>query len=342
MAWIANTDRSHYLYGAGSWSKYYWDDDYNPGAAYVPRVGYDNCLANCTTLAYGRAIENGYPAPVTTFRNANRWHLAVNSADGWTVMDYISGMLLYPGDIIEYSENYHYNSLGNYVEDNHVGVVEAQGTNPIQSSSWWTDRDLSLTLSQISDYFQTTSVLQYRFYHATTVGTENAQSSDGNPPRYVLRYTGSEPPTPPTPTETPKITITPSAYFKTMSSAADYVDFPYSITITGIPAGETVSGGNTYPNLSRVYNTGWSYSSYTIDGVTYQTATKQQTLRYYREGVSAYATVKYMYFNLTFSNGSIHSTTPMTINVQQKESPSKLLAVLNLIRKSPCKTIIKI
>ena len=341
MAWVPQTNRSHFVYGAGSWSKYYWDGDYNPGARYVTKVGYDNCLANCTTLVYGRVLENGYPPPVTSFRNANRWHLWVNEDEGWSVLDYVSGMLLYPGDIIEYSENTHYSS-GSVVEDNHVGIVEEQATNPTQSSSWWTTRDLSLTLSEISDYFQTTDSLKYRFYHATTLGTENAQSSGGNPPRYVLRYTGSEPPTPPTPTETPEITISPSAYFKTMSSTSDYVDFPYSITITGIPAGETVSGGNTYPDLSRVYNTGWSYSSYTVEGVTYQTATKQQTLRYYREGTSAYTTVKYMYYNLTFSNGSIHSTTPMTINVEQKESTSKLLAVLNLIRKSPCKTIIKI
>lgn len=60
----------------------------------------------------------------------------------------------------------------------------------------------------------------------------------------------------PTPTEELEITITPSSYVVTMAASADYVDFPFNITITGIPAGESVSGGNTYPGLSRVYNTG--------------------------------------------------------------------------------------
>ena len=323
MAWTPQTNRSHYEYGAGSWSRYYWDRSVNPNA--TPEL----CLANCTTLAYGRVMEEGYPAPVTRILNANLWHTVVNTAEGWELLNYYSGMLLMPGDVLEWSAM-------------HVAVVETQSTSPYVSASWYTPRDESLSLQAISDYFQTTESLQNRFYHYVPLWRENNNAGDGADPLYVLRYNGSEPPEPPTPTETPEITITPSAYFKTMSSTADYVDFPYSITITGIPAGETVSGGNTYPDLSRVYNTGWSYSSYTIEGVTYQTATKQQTLRYYREGVSAYATVKYMYFNLTFTNGSIHSTTPMTINVQQKESTSKLLAVLNLIRKSPCKTIIKI
>lgn len=126
-------------------------------------------------------------------------------------------------------------------------------------------------------------------------------------------------PTPP-PTTTPEITITPSSASGTMESDSDYIDFTFNIIITGIPNGESASGGNTYPGLSRVYNSGWSYSDYVVDGVTYRRASKTQTLRYEREFNSNYTTTKYMYFNMTFSNGSINSTTSMYITVRQKKT----------------------
>ena len=100
-----------------------------------------------------------------------------------------------------------------------------------------------------------------------------------------------------------------------MSASQTYVDFTFNITITGIPAGATVSGGNTYPGLSRVYNTGWSYTNYTVGGTTYQRATKTQTLRYNREYSYAYSTTKHMYFNMSFSTGTISTDTPMYITV---------------------------
>lgn len=120
----------------------------------------------------------------------------------------------------------------------------------------------------------------------------------------------------PTPTEDLEISISPSSYSVTMSGAQTYVDFTYNITITGIPEDETVSGGNTYPDLYRVYNTGWSYTDYTVSGVTYRRATKTQTLRYDREHDYAYTTTKHMYFNLSFETGTIDTDTPMYINVQ--------------------------
>lgn len=132
----------------------------------------------------------------------------------------------------------------------------------------------------------------------------------------------SDTPTP-TPSEEPEITVSPSSYGVTMSPSEDYVDFPFSVTVTGIPSGETASGNNTYPGLSRVQNTGWSYTDYTVDGVTYRRATKTQTLRYYRESNSAYTTTKYMYYSFNYPNGSASSTTPMYITVQAKQSPVK-------------------
>ena len=119
----------------------------------------------------------------------------------------------------------------------------------------------------------------------------------------------------PSPSENLDISISPSSYTVTMSASQTYVDFTFNITITGIPAGSSVSGGNTYPGLSRVYNTGWSYTDYTVGGVTYQRATKTQTLRYNREYNYAYSTTKHMYFNMSFSTGTISTDTPMYITV---------------------------
>ena len=128
----------------------------------------------------------------------------------------------------------------------------------------------------------------------------------------------------PSPSEDLEISISPTSYSVTMSSAQDYVDFTFNISITGIPSGQTVSGGNTYPGLSRVYNTGWSYTDYTVSGTTYRRASKTQTLRYYREHDYAYTVTKHMYFNMTFSTGTIDTDTPMYINVQQTASKSAL------------------
>ena len=116
-----------------------------------------------------------------------------------------------------------------------------------------------------------------------------------------------------------------------MNGNQDYVDFTFDITISGIPANETVSGGNTYPGLTRVYNTGWTYTDYTVSGTTYRYAYKRQTLRYERESTGGGAVVRHMYFNITKSTGTISSDTRMYITVE----PKSILAVLagRLLRK---------
>lgn len=318
MAWTPQSNLSHFEYGAGAWSQYYWDPAYNPGATF------NLCLPNCTTLAYGRPLENGYPAPVTEFRNANNWHLYVNTGEDWYLMTYTSGMALIAGDIVEWSNG-----------EQHVAVVETNGTDPYISGSWYTSRSASLvggnTLQDVSDYFSVNEPT--RFYHYRRLSWENTNGGHGNEPSYVIRYGGTPTP-PPTPTESLQIQISPASYTKTMNSNQDYLDFTYGITITGIPQNETVSGGNTYPGLTRVANTGWSYTDYVVGGVTYRSATKTQTLRYEREYSYSYTTVKYMYFNITKSTGTINTTTPMYITVQQKKSPvTKLIRYLRLSRK---------
>ena len=314
MAWIPQNSGNHFEYGAGSWSQYYWNPNYNPNAT-IP-----NCLANCTTLCYGRALENGWPAPVTSIPNGNKWHTVVNTAQGWSKISYTSGMQLYAGDIVEWaSEDPDHIPL-----PNHVATIEQDGTDPYQSSSWYTGDDgtgnssrntaiVGHNLQAVSNWM--VSNYPYRFYHYSTLSQENIQGGHNNQPRYVLRYQGAQPPTP---SENPVITIVPTSYYRTMAATSDYLDFQFSITISGIPDGESASGGNTYPDLTRIYNSGWSYTSYVINGVTYRQAYKQQTLRYYRVGSSGYNTTKHMYFNLTFSNGSITSDTPMYITVKPK------------------------
>ena len=315
MAW-GNQGINHYVYGAGAWSIYYWNASYNPGATF------QLCMANCTTYAYGRVRENGLPIPVTQFRNANNWHYYVNTSAGWTLLNYSSGMALQPGDILEWSAN-------------HVAVVESNGTDPWVSGSWYTGDDGTAasdrsylgmggsTLQDVSNWMVANA--SRRFYRYERMTSVNSTAGGGAYPVYVIRYNGSSPST-----ETPDVTVSPSSYNTVMSSDNDYVDFVFNVTVTGIPAGYTATGNNTYPGLDRVYNTGWSYTDYVVDGVTYRRATKTQTLRYYREQDTAYTVTKYMYYSFSYPNGSASSTTPMTIAVQAKATDD-LLLIANLV-----------
>ena len=192
MAWVPQSNRNHFIYGSGDFSKYYWNSSYNSNATF------NLCLANCTTLCVGRALENGYPKPVTVIRNANLWHTVVNTSEGWTLLNYTSGMVLKAGDIVE------------WVNNNHVATIEEDGTNPNQSSSWYTgddgtggsSRSASViggnTLQDVSNFM--VNNYPYRFYHYTALSVENQQGGGNRAPDYVLRYDGEEPPTPPTPT----------------------------------------------------------------------------------------------------------------------------------------------
>ena len=148
----------------------------------------------------------------------------------------------------------------------------------------------------------------------------------------ALHYPSSTPPTP-GPTETLQITITPSSASGTMGSGSNFIDFSFGIAISGIPNGETVSGGNTYPGLNRVANSGWSYTDYVVDGQTYRTATKQQTLRYLREHNYYYTITKHMYFNITKSTGTISTDTPMYITVAKHLSIGAILGIVKRRRR---------
>lgn len=280
------------------------DGQYNNGFGgphYKQYYNYNNspetAKGNCTWWCCGRLQE-------TLGKNiVNLMNQASPNGAGWynafTGTKYLTANNAVPGDIICFSGG----------TDGHVMFIEQiqNGIIYISQSAWstrsyWDDYACRVNTYNVSDIYVNNSIDMYK-------GTGN--------PYYVtvmgVIHTGDESPS----TETPTITITPSSYSKTMHSNETYVDFPFSIRIDGIPSGYTASDGNTYPGLDRVANTGWSYTDYVVDGTTYRRATKQQTLRYYRESNIAYSITKYMYFNLSYPNGNINTSTPMRITVEQ-------------------------
>lgn len=263
---------------------------------------------NCTGYAYGRFNECAgrslYSEFYITHSPADAKYWIYNT---WPDQTYTSGTIdLHLGDILVW---------GSATGFGHVEVVEAINGSTITTSGsiWGSTYGTSMEFYTRTISYPSWNTAMGRIYH-----NDGSYTDYGNPfigyihNKYVEPGPGPEP-------EEPTIYISPSSYTKTMGAEEDYVDFPFTITIEGIPVGESASGGNTYPGLSRVANTGWSYSSYVVDGVIYQRATKSQTLRYTRESDGEYSVTKHMYFNLTFSNGSINSDTRMAINVEKKK-----------------------
>lgn len=141
-------------------------------------------IGNCTIFCIGEQLENGRPMPVIRDTNANLWHTVVNYAEGWILLNYVDGMQLKAGDIVEW-------------EENHVATIEEDGINPLISASWWTNYDgtskgrrynnpICSTLQEVSDYF--TKNYAFRFYHSIKLSEENIKGGGGKSPKYVLRY----------------------------------------------------------------------------------------------------------------------------------------------------------
>ena len=324
MGWNPRNTYNGIEYG-GYAHDYYWNIDYNPDARF------STCLSDCTCLAYGRCLEEGCRGPVPYTRDwslpsASNWHNRLTN--GWIAKDYsVYFANAKAGDIVEWSDA------------NHVAVIEVNsgGTLYCSSSLYTGDHGqayypsgsgnydtrstavMGSTLQDVCNWMMDPSRM-WRFYEYKTADFLTNSRLYGYAPNYILVNPDSAgPPTPPTPTEEVlTISITPSSYSSTMQYNQDALDFTFDIVITGIPNGEGVSGGNTYPDLVRVANTGWSYTDYVVNGITYRRGQKQQTLRYYREYNIAYTTTKHMYFNITKSTGSISTDTPMYINVNAK------------------------
>lgn len=263
---------------------------------------------NCTGYAYGRFNE------VAGRSLYNEFYITHSPADAkywiyntWPDQTHTSGSIdIQLGDILVW---------GSSTGFGHVENVEAINGNTITTSgSIW-----GSTYGRSTEFY--TRNIAYPSWGSamgSIVHNDGSSSYYSNPfIGYIHnKYVEPGPGPGPTPSEDLDISISPSSYSVTMRSDADYVDFTYNITVTGVPAGESVSSGNTYPGLSRVQNTGWSYTDYTVSGVTYRRATKTQTLRYEREHSYAYTITKHMYYNLSFSTGTVSTDTPMYINVE--------------------------
>lgn len=257
----------------------------------------------CTWYAYWRVQEEGYSPPCWQTGSGSSGSGAYNNAATW-LSHYrdpweVKGVNYQPvaGDLAVFD-----------TEDpaGHVCVIEVV---------------LSSSMAMISDYnINLDESFSYRQWEiGGGIGRTGVLKG-------YLHYPNGTP-TPPTPPygETLEIVISPEEYNVTMQPDQNYIDFTFSVSISGIPNGETVSGGNTYPDLERVYNSGWSYTDYTVDGLTYRAASKTQTLRYRRVGLGAYSTVKHMYYNISKSTGVIDSDTPMYIEVKPQAA---LMAIL--------------
>lgn len=310
---------------AGIWNNpFYYDSKYT-------KFGYDsiNAMPNCTAYAYGRSVEisngqitantifgGGFIGQASTWYSTSVWNKSTNAND------------IKVGDILCWSEGGGVGSAGHVaivesITSTRIYVSQSHFTNPLSESRDYTNPGTNAIRYFEYGYFnrsatQFTGLYHYNpngnvgFYNGTYPSSWSAPNFTGcihNP--YADGDTPVPPdPDPPTPTEAPTIDVIPEYYNVTMSKNEDYVDFSFTIQVNNVPNGEKVSGGNTYPGLSRIYNSGWSYSG--------TTAFKTQTLRYYRESNKNYQITKYMYFNLSFSTGSINETIPMYINVERK------------------------
>lgn len=286
-----------------------YEPDYNYNDTDNPSKAYNG---NCTWWCCGRLIETiGTSLPY--LGNGANW--ASNYADIYNGTVDSNADNIQPGDIICLTDG----GLG------HVMFVEKVDgdTITISQSAWstrsvWDGMACLVTTFDRSDLYAGNSINMYKGLDQTAAWEEVVG---------ILRTgeEGPEPPEPPTPTEMLSISIAPSGYNVTMSGSEDYIDFTFDITISGIPANETVSGGNSYPGLTRIYNSGWTYVDYTVDGTTYRYGYKRQTLRYERESMGGYSTVKHMYFNITKLTGTVSTDTLMRIKV---DASAVLVAIL--------------
>ena len=263
---------------------------------------------NCTGYAYGRFNEVAERSLYNDFRITSSSTDAKNWIyNTWPDQTYTSGTIdIHLGDILVW---------GGATGFGHVENVEAINGNTITTSgSIW-----GRTYGKSTEFYtRTISYPSWGGAMGSIVHNDGSSTYYGNPfIGYIHnKYVEPGPGPGPTPSEDLEISITPSSYNVTMQASEDHVDFTFNITITGIPDGQTVSGGNTFPGLDRIYNTGWSYTDYTVDGVTYRQATKTQTLRYNREYQYAYVITKHMYFDLSFTTGEVHTDTQMRITVK--------------------------
>lgn len=293
---------------------------------------------NCTWYAYGRTGE-------IAGRNIyNEFYITQSPGNGkdwiyntWPSYTHTSGSIdLHLGDILVWGG-------GTY---GHVEVVEAISNNTITTSysisgeNWAKSRFFATRQISKPTWGSYLGYVEYNdgstaYLRNTFIGyIHNKYAEDG-----------PTPPTPPTPTETPAVYFTPSSYSDVMQSTEDYIDFNFTVTVSGIPITEDASNGLSFSsNCYRyAYTTGWNYTSYVIGGVTYQTGTRSLIVRYPRRYNTAYNDTAYMYYNKNFSNGLATGDASMRIQIRDKGVDETLLSIIaNILRRRKRRIKIKL
>lgn len=265
-------------------------------------------VGECTWYAYWRVQEGGYTPPcwqsgsgssgTGKYRNAAEW--LDHYRNPWVTKS--TSYTPVAGDIAVF------NTADGF---GHVCVIES----------------VSGSTAMISDY---NISLNHTFsYRSWTIG--GGIGSTGTLLGY-LHYPSSTPPGP-TPTTTPSVTFSPSSYTQTMTGDENYIDFNYTITVTGIPNDDNANSGISFSsNCYRyAYTSNWVYTTYTVSGVTYKTGTRSLIVRYDRLHDYAYTANAYMYYQKTFSNGSVDESTRMRITINESSGlEEELLAVISV------------
>ena len=268
---------------------------------------------NCTWYAYGRTGEiagrNIYNDFYITQAPGNGKDWIYNT---WSSYTHTSGTIdIHLGDILVWGG-------GTY---GHVEVVEAISGNTLTTSysisgnTWAKSRYFATRTISIPSWGSYLGTVEYN--DGTTAYLTNTFIG------YIHnKYVDDTPGPGPDPTVTPTVSVSPSSATGVLSASDTYIDFNFTITVTGIPEAEDARDAISFStNCYRwAYTTGWTYTTYTAGGVTYQRAVRSLIVRYDRLHDYAYTDTAYMYYRKTFSNGSVNSSTPMYINVEESDT----------------------
>ena len=276
------------------------------GPRYKEGYTYYNCPSpestyngNCTWWCWGRAYEAlGISLP--TLGDGGNWYNNYSGTKSTNVNN------LRAGDIICLSD-------GGY---GHVMFVESISGSTVTISqsaysqrSIWSGRACMVNTYSLAELSAGRSVDMYRgvdtAYYYTVVG-------------YL--HIGGSGPTPPGPSATPSVSVSPSSASITVDEYSTYADVTFTISVTGIPESQDASNAISFSsNCYRyAYTTNWVYTNYTYGGNTYRAGTRSLIVRYDRLHDYSYTDTAYMYYIKTFTNGSVNSTTPIQVTIKAK------------------------
>jgi len=149
-----------------------WNVNNNPNAT----IG--NCLANCTTLAYGLAE----PKPVSVIRGASNWHTVLTN--GWYAIPFDRSKVE-EGDIIEWVNHVHV-AIVDKVEDGNI-YLHCSWYTGIHGTAMWNgsyDTRPFSSLKEVSDFMSEN--YPTRMYHYFEL--EDECRGVGGDPQYILKH----------------------------------------------------------------------------------------------------------------------------------------------------------